>query len=141
MRDWAWRGPERRAYTRREWVSATAASVLITPLTESAGATGAVPSPAARQRSPAADPISAEEHAARRRDPRPARAVSGHRLSHARVATRGAAEAGVPPAELVKTMDAVNLHTMVNLTGGAGEDLAGRRSPASTGRSPAGSCR
>ena len=44
MTDWAWRGPERRAYTRREWVSATAASVLITPLTESAGATGAVPS-------------------------------------------------------------------------------------------------
>ena len=43
MTDWAWRGPERRAYTRREWVSATAASVLITPLTESAGATGAVP--------------------------------------------------------------------------------------------------
>jgi hypothetical protein len=30
----------------------------------------------------------------------------------------------VPAAELVKTMDAVNLHTMVNLTGGAGEDLA-----------------
>ena len=43
MTDWAWQGPERRAYTRREWVSATAASVLITPLTEAAAATGAVP--------------------------------------------------------------------------------------------------
>jgi hypothetical protein len=31
---------------------------------------------------------------------------------------------GVPPAELVKVMDAVNLHTMVNLTGGSGQDLA-----------------
>jgi predicted TIM-barrel fold metal-dependent hydrolase len=28
-----------------------------------------------------------------------------------------------PPAELVQTMDAVNLHTMVNLTGGSGEQL------------------
>ena len=30
----------------------------------------------------------------------------------------------MPPADLLKTMDAVNLHTMVNLTGGFGEDLA-----------------
>ena len=30
----------------------------------------------------------------------------------------------VPPAELVRTMDAVNVRTMVNLTGGFGEDLA-----------------
>ncbi len=29
----------------------------------------------------------------------------------------------VPPAELVKTMDAVNVRTMVNVTGGSGEDL------------------
>jgi predicted TIM-barrel fold metal-dependent hydrolase len=29
-----------------------------------------------------------------------------------------------PPAELVQTMDAVNLHTMVNLTGGSGDQLA-----------------
>ena len=37
---------------------------------------------------------------------------------------RRAQKPSVPAAELVKTMDAVNLHTMVNLTGGAGEDLA-----------------
>jgi hypothetical protein len=30
----------------------------------------------------------------------------------------------VPPAEIVSTMDAVNLRTMVNLTGGSGQDLA-----------------
>ena len=37
MTDWEWQGPERRAYTRREWVSATA-GVLITPLAETAAA-------------------------------------------------------------------------------------------------------
>ena len=36
---------------------------------------------------------------------------------------RGQQRPGVPPAELVKTMDAVNLHTMVNLTGGSGDDF------------------
>ena len=30
----------------------------------------------------------------------------------------------MPPADIVKTMDAVNVHTMVNLTGGSGEDSA-----------------
>ena len=43
---------------------------------------------------------------------------------HTHVSRRRAQKPGVPPAELVKTMDAVNLHTMVNLTGGSGEDLA-----------------
>ena len=43
---------------------------------------------------------------------------------HTHVSRRRAQQPGVPPAELVKTMDAVNLHTMVNLTGGSGEDLA-----------------
>ena len=43
---------------------------------------------------------------------------------HSHVSWRSAQRPRVPPAELVKTMDAVNLHTMVNLTGGSGEDLA-----------------
>ena len=60
---------------------------------------------------------------------------------HTHVSRRRAQKPTVPAAELVKTMDAVNLRTMVNLTGGAGEDLARTRSPASTGRSPAASCR
>ena len=35
-----------------------------------------------------------------------------------------ASKPATPPSELLKTMDAVNLHTMVNLTGGSGEQLA-----------------
>ena len=124
MTDWAWRGPERRAYTRREWVSATAASVLITPLTESAGATGAVPS-----QQPASAPLPLTQF-----QPKSMLHVGETRVQRARfpvidfhthVSRRRAQKPGVPPGELVKTMDAVNLHTMVNLTGGAGDDLAG----------------
>jgi predicted TIM-barrel fold metal-dependent hydrolase len=124
MTDWAWRGPERRAYTRREWVSATAASVLITPLTESAGATGAVPS-----QQPASAPLPLTQF-----QPKSMLHVGETRVQRARfpvidfhthVSRRRAQKPGVPAGELVKTMDAVNLHTMVNLTGGAGDDLAG----------------
>lgn len=42
---------------------------------------------------------------------------------HTHISSRGRRE-GVPPAEIVKTMDAVNLRTMVNLTGGTGDTLA-----------------
>ena len=124
MRDWAWQGPERRAYTRREWVSATAASMLITPLTESAEATGAVPS-----QQPASAPLPLTQF-----QPKSMLHVGETRVQRARfpvidfhthVSRRRAQKPGVPPGELVKTMDAVNLHTMVNLTGGTGEDLAG----------------
>src|SRR6187200_2001650 len=124
MKDWGWQGPERRAYTRREWVSATAASVLITPLTESAGATGAVPS-----QQPASPPLPLTQF-----QPRSLLHVGETRVQRARfpvidfhthVSRRRAQKPGVPPGELVKTMDAVNLRTMVNLTGGAGDDLAG----------------
>ena len=124
MRDWAWQGPERRAYTRREWVSATAASVLITPLTESAGATGAAPS-----QQPGSAPLPLTQF-----QPKSMLHVGETRVQRARfpvidfhthVSRRRAQKPGVPPGELVKTMDAVNLHTMVNLTGGTGDDLAG----------------
>ena len=124
MTDWAWHGAARRAYTRREWVSATAASVLITPLTEAAGATGAVPS-----RQPAGAPLPLTEF-----QPKSMLHVGVSRVQRARfpvidfhthVSRRRAQKPGVPPGGLVKTMDAVNLHTMVNLTGGTGDDLAG----------------
>ena len=36
---------------------------------------------------------------------------------------RGSRRPGVPPADIVTAMDAVNLQTMVNLTGGSGDDL------------------
>ena len=124
MTDWAWQGPERRAYTRREWVSATAASVLITPLTESAGATGAVPS-----QQPASAPLPLTQFSRRAcctcgetRVPRARFPVIDF---HTHVSRRRAQSRACLPAELVKTMDAVNLHTMVNLTGGTGDDLAG----------------
>src|SRR5258707_72440 len=42
---------------------------------------------------------------------------------HTHVSRRRAQRPAVPPADLVKTMDSVNLHTMVNLTGGSGEDF------------------
>jgi predicted TIM-barrel fold metal-dependent hydrolase len=37
---------------------------------------------------------------------------------------RGSKRPSVPPADLLPVMDAVNVRTMVNLTGGAGEELA-----------------
>ena len=44
---------------------------------------------------------------------------------HTHVSPRpGSQRPGVPPAQLVTAMDAVNVRTMVNLTGGSGEDLA-----------------
>ena len=43
---------------------------------------------------------------------------------HTHVSRRRAQKAAVPPADLVRTMDAVNVRTMVNLTGGWGDDLA-----------------
>lgn len=42
---------------------------------------------------------------------------------HTHISPRGN-RPSVPPAELITVMDAVNLHTMVNLTGGTGEVLA-----------------
>jgi predicted TIM-barrel fold metal-dependent hydrolase len=43
---------------------------------------------------------------------------------HTHVSFRSRSRPVTPPAELVRTMDDVNLHTMVNLTGGSGEQLA-----------------
>src|SRR6266487_111590 len=43
---------------------------------------------------------------------------------HTHISRRRAEKPAVPPTELLKAMDAVNLRTMVNLTGGSGEELA-----------------
>jgi predicted TIM-barrel fold metal-dependent hydrolase len=43
---------------------------------------------------------------------------------HTHVSRRRAQRPSVPASELVRTMDAVNVRTMVNLTGGTGDDLA-----------------
>jgi hypothetical protein len=128
MKDWTWKGPERRAhrrraYTRREWVSATAASVLITPLSETAA-----PSGVAAREQPAGPPLPLTEFQPKSmlhvRESRVQRARFPVIDFHTHVSRRRGQKPGVPPGELVKTMDAVNLHTMVNLTGGTGEDLA-----------------
>jgi predicted TIM-barrel fold metal-dependent hydrolase len=123
MTDWRWQGDERRAYTRREWVSATAGSVLITPLAEAAPA-GAI---ASQQPATGALPLTEFQpksmlHVGETRVPRARFPVIDF---HTHVSRRRAQRPSVPPGELVKTMDAVNVHTMVNLTGGTGEDLAG----------------
>ena len=58
---------------------------------------------------------------------------------HTHVSPRpGSQRPAVPPRELLRAMDAVNVQTMVNLTGGSGEGLR-PRSRTSTGRSRAGS--
>ena len=126
MTDWRWQGPERRAYTRREWVSATAATVLITPLAETAAPAGAV---ANRQPATAPPPLPLTGFQPKSmlhvRETRVQRARFPVIDFHTHVSRRRAQKPSVPPGELVKTMDAVNLHTMVNLTGGTGEDLTG----------------
>ena len=136
MTDWRWQGPERRAYTRREWVSATAASVLITPLAETAAARRR----RSRASSPASAPLPLTEFQPKSmlhvRETRVQRARFPVIDFHTHVSRRRAQKPGVPPAELVKTMDAVNLHTMVNLTGGTGEDLAGAIAGLRPGVSP-----
>src|SRR5262245_63231941 len=43
---------------------------------------------------------------------------------HTHISRRRASKPPVPPADLLKTMDGVNLRTMVNLTGGFGEELS-----------------
>jgi hypothetical protein len=43
---------------------------------------------------------------------------------HTHVSPRRTQRPGVPPADLLKTMDVVNVQTMVNLTGGSGAQLA-----------------
>src|SRR5688572_23715474 len=125
MTDWNWQGPERRAYTRREWVSATAASVLITPLAETAAA---APAPAASYQQPATASLPLTEFQPKSmlhvRESRVQRARFPVIDFHTHVSRRRAQRPAVPPAELVKTMDAVNVNTMVNLTGGTGDELA-----------------
>jgi Amidohydrolase len=111
-------------WTRRGWLSAAGTSLVSTIL--SADAVRAQGQPAAGNPSaplPLAEfePKSMlhvnETHVARARFP-----VIDF---HTHVSPRpGSKRPSVPPAELVKTMDVVNVRTMVNLTGGSGEDLA-----------------
>ena len=113
------------SWTRRGWLSAASAGLMGTAF--SADAAPALPDrPSSQQSKPA--PLALTEF-----EPKSMLHVAETRVARARfpvidfhthVSRRRAQQPAVPAAELVKTMDAVNLHTMVNLTGGAGEDLA-----------------
>ena len=112
------------SWTRRGWLSA-AGTALVTAAVGNR-TVGAV-EPLASQ-TPAAAPLPLSEfepksmlHVEEKRVPRARFPVIDF---HTHVSRRRAARPAVPAAELVKTMDVVNLHTMVNLTGGSGEDLA-----------------
>ena len=112
--------------TRRGWLSAAGAGLMGTAL--HADTAPALPDLPQSQPQPKPAPLPLTEfepksmlHVAETKGARARFPVIDF---HTHVSRRRAQKPGVPAAELVKTMDAVNLHTMVNLTGGAGEDLA-----------------
>ena len=114
----------RKTWTRRGWLSAAGAGLVGTAIRAEAGQGQAAAS--AKQASGAPLPLVEFEpksmlHVA---ETRVARARFPVIDFHTHVSRRRAQRPAVPPAELVKTMDAVNLRTMVNLTGGSGDDLA-----------------
>lgn len=117
------------AWTRRGWLSAAGTGLISTTLSHGAADAGdggaAIQQPAGSQGVPLRltefEPKSML-HVAETQVPRARFPVIDF---HTHVSPRPRSQRpGVPPAELVKAMDAVNLHTMVNLTGGSGEDLA-----------------
>jgi Amidohydrolase len=120
-------GQTEQGVTRRGWLSAAGAAVVGSALTGAASPdAGATPQQQGATRTPPL-PLSEfepksmlhvkETHVPRARFP----VIDFHTHVSARPnATRRA----VSPAELVQVMDAVNLHTMVNLTGGSGDGLA-----------------
>jgi predicted TIM-barrel fold metal-dependent hydrolase len=119
---------QRQAWTRRGWLSAAGAGLAGTAVA-SRGALAREGGPAGAQGQAEGLPLRLTDfqpksmlHVRETRVPRARFPVIDF---HTHVSPRPRARRkGVPPGEIVRTMDAVNLHTMVNLTGGAGEDLA-----------------
>jgi predicted TIM-barrel fold metal-dependent hydrolase len=116
------------SFTRRGWLSAAGAGLMGTALRADATAPALPDLPSSVQQPAKAPPLALTEF-----EPKSMLHVAETRVArsrfpvidfHTHVSRRRAQKPGVPAAELVKTMDGVNLHTMVNLTGGAGEDLA-----------------
>lgn len=117
-------------WTRRKWLSAAGAGLVGTTVTTGCGgeetpvADTSAPAPG-----PGSDdvlPLRLAEFAPKSMLHVPETSVPRARFPvvdfHTHVSPRGRRE-GVPPAEIVQTMDSVNLQTMVNLTGGTGEVL------------------
>ena len=122
------RAPRQRAtWSRRGWLSAAGAGLVGSTL--SGDAAPAHDGPAAQQgtRTQSA-PLPLADF-----EPKSMLHVNETRIARARfpvidfhthISRRRAQKPSVPPADLLKAMDAVNVQTMVNLTGGTGEDLA-----------------
>jgi predicted TIM-barrel fold metal-dependent hydrolase len=115
-----------QSWTRRRWLSAAGSSLAASALTGRAEARDA-----GQQAKPPAEgpPLPLAEF-----EPKSMLHVTETRVGRARfpvidvhthVSPRRAGQApAIPVPEMVKTMDAVNVRTMVNVTGGSGERLA-----------------
>ena len=108
--------------TRRQWLATAAAGLA------GSAAAGRAEIASAQAQPPAPSPLPLTEFEPKSMLHVAMTTVQGARFPvidfHTHVSRRRAAKPPVPPAELLKTMDAVNLRTMVNLTGGFGEDLS-----------------
>ena len=112
--------------TRRGWLSAAGGMLAGSALAAAPSSQRGAPVPQPATRTP---PLPLAEF-----EPKSMLHVAGTRIPRARfpvidfhshVSPRPrSTRRNVPASELVPVMDAVNLHTMVNLTGGSGEDLA-----------------
>ncbi len=119
--------PRRRTWTRRGWLSAAGTTVVGTAMggvrTHADGEASAARSQSESQGLPLRLTEFQPKSMLHVKETRVARSRFPVIDFHTHVSWRRAQRPRVPPAELVKTMDAVNLHTMVNLTGGSGEDF------------------
>lgn len=117
----------RETWTRRGWLSAAGTTLLGTALTS--GAAHADDRPSGRQQGPdKRAPLPLAEF-----EPKSMLHVEATTVQRARFPVidihthvsprRRGQKPRLPQAELIKTMDAVNVRTMVNLTGGTGEDF------------------
>src|SRR3954470_1074160 len=118
---------DKQIWTRRRWLSAATTSVVGAAIGGAAVRATEDVSAGQQQQTAQGLPLRLTEfepksmlHVKETRVPRARFPVIDF---HSHVSWRPAQKPRVPPAELVKTMDAVNLHTMVNLTGGSGEDF------------------
>ena len=129
MRDKRAATERRAAWTRRGWLSAAGTGLAATAL-------GAAEAPARESGAGGQQPTGDQGLPLRLTEfqPKSMLHVKESQVARARFPVidfhthvsprRSSRRPGVPPAEIVRTMDAVNLHTMVNLTGGSGDDLA-----------------
>jgi Amidohydrolase len=118
----------RAAWTRRGWLSAAASGLVATAVSGSSPQSRGNAPADAQQPSKPSVPLPLTEF-----EPKSMLHVDETRVDRARfpvidfhthVSPRPRSQRpAVPPAEIVRTMDAVNLRTMVNLTGGSGEDF------------------